>query len=68
MIRSKDEAFHKDYLKRTVKFPAIVMVWGCMSANGVDNLHIISGSVNAQKYQEIFEENLLASVEKFNMA
>lgn len=62
VIRKKDEAYHKDCLKRTVKFPASVMVWGCFSAKGVGQLHFIEGTVNAPKYIQILEEHLLTSV------
>lgn len=62
VIRTKSETYHKDCLKRTVKFPASVMVWGCMSAKGVGNLHFIDGTINAQKYINILEDHLLPSI------
>lgn len=62
VIREKSEAFHRDCLKRTVKFPASLMVWGCMSARGVGSLHFINGTVNAVKYQSILEEHLSLSI------
>lgn len=62
VIRDKTEAFHKDCLKRTVKFPKGIMVWGCMSAKGLGTLKFIEGTVNAQKYQDILQESLLPSV------
>lgn len=31
-VRNKNEVYHKDCLKRTVKFTASVMIWGCMSS------------------------------------
>lgn len=60
--RTKGEAFHPDCLKRTVKFPASLMVWGCMSSRGVGKLHFIDGTVNASKYQEILEKCLVPSI------
>lgn len=63
VIRNKSETYHKDCLKRTVKFPASVMIWGCMSSKGVGSLHFIDGTVNAQKYIDILRTNLLPSVE-----
>lgn len=63
VIRRKDEAYHKDCLKRTVKFPASVMVWGCMSRAGVGRLHFVDGTVNAQKYIQILEASLLPSID-----
>lgn len=40
LFRNKSEAFHPDYLKRTVKFAQGLIVWGCMSSKGVENLFI----------------------------
>lgn len=62
VIRDKTEAFHKDCLKRIVKFPKGVMVWGCMSAKGLGTLKLIEGTVNAAKYQEILQSSLLPSI------
>lgn len=62
VIRKKNEAYHRDCLKRTVKFPASVMVWGCFAARGVGKLHFIEGTVNAEKYIRILEDHLLPSV------
>ena len=53
VIRQKNEAFNSDCLKKKVKFPASVMVWGSMSARGVGKLHFIDGIVNTNKYLEI---------------
>lgn len=65
VIRNKKEAFHKDCLRRTVKFPAGQMVWGCMSHKGVAPLCFINGTVNAAKYQNILVEYLLPSIQTF---
>lgn len=66
VIRNKNEAFHPDCLKRSIKFPASLMVWGCMSAKGVGILHFIDGTVNAARYQTILSECLLPSLEKLS--
>lgn len=62
IIRTKDEAFYKDCLKRTVKFPKGLMVWGCVSAEGVGKLQYVDGIINAVKYQGILENNLLPTI------
>lgn len=62
IVRNKGEAFHKDCLKRKIKFPASLMNWGCMSAQGVGRLQFIEGTVNAPKYQEILKTSLLPSI------
>lgn len=64
IIRNKSEAYKNDCLKRTVKFPKSVMVWGCMSAQGVGELSFIEGNVNSEKYQNILENYLLPSIKK----
>ena len=63
VIRRKHEAFHPDCLKRKVKFPASVMVWGSMSSRGVGKLHFIEGTVDTNKYLDILEESLLPVME-----
>lgn len=63
VLRLPSEAFNKDCLKRTVKFPASVMIWGCMSTQGVGKMCFIDGIVNAQRYKYILEEQLLPSIE-----
>lgn len=64
VIRSKQEAFHPDCLKRTVKFPAGIMIWGCMSSRGLGKLHFVDGTVNAVKYQEILKNHLMPAKRK----
>lgn len=66
VIRSKTEAFHKDCLKRTVKFPKGIMIWDCMSGKGLGTLQFIDGIVNAKKYQSILETSLLPSIQKLH--
>ncbi|GFU51058.1 transposable element Tc1 transposase [Trichonephila clavipes] len=51
--RRTHEEFSPQCLKRTVKYPTKVMVWGCMSSYGVGRLHIVSGTVKAMDYIEI---------------
>lgn len=65
VIRTKSEAFHKDCLKRTVKFPKGVMIWGCMSSKGVGKYEFIDGTVNAEKYQDILSRNLIPIAEEY---
>lgn len=64
VLRTTTEAYNSDCLSRTVKFPKSVMVWGCMSAQGVGQLAFVEGKVNSEKYQTILENYLLPSIEK----
>lgn len=68
VIRQKHETYHADCLKRKVKFPASVMVWGSMSARGVGKLHFINGIVNSDKYIDILENSLLPTLEESRIA
>ncbi|VVC33255.1 Hypothetical protein CINCED_3A007839 [Cinara cedri] len=55
-------------LQLTVKYGGgSVMVWGCMSAQGVGNLHIIDGIMNQYIYLNILKTNLAASAEKMGI-
>lgn len=66
VIRKKCEAFKTDCLKRTVKFPKSIMVWGCMSSYGVGQLCFIDRRVNTLKYQQILERNLIPTMENLS--
>ena len=42
-----------------------VMVWGCISYNGVGTLAYVKGTLNAQGYQDILEKHLWPIVAKY---
>ena len=37
------------------------MVWGCISAQGMGNLHICEGTINAERYIQVLEQHMLPS-------
>ncbi len=37
------------------------MEWGCISAYGMGNLHILEGTMNAERYIKILEQHMLPS-------
>jgi len=46
----------------TMKHPLSIMVWGCMSRDGVGRLQVLNGTVNADKYiKEVLQCKLVAS-------
>uniref|UniRef100_A0AAY5LA38 Tc1-like transposase DDE domain-containing protein n=1 Tax=Esox lucius TaxID=8010 RepID=A0AAY5LA38_ESOLU len=40
-----------------------VMVWGCMSAAGTGELHIIEGTMNANMYCDILKQSMISSLQ-----
>ncbi|KFM64374.1 Transposable element Tcb1 transposase, partial [Stegodyphus mimosarum] len=57
------EELHPDCIQATVKNPVSVMIWSCMSADGIGHLHVIDGTLNARKYIDtILEPKLLPSI------
>ena len=61
VLRTKEEKDHPDCYKRKVQKPASVMVWGCISAQGMGNLHICEGTINAERYIQVLEQHMLPS-------
>ncbi len=59
VLRTKEEKDHPDCYQQQVQKPGSVMVWGCVSALGKGNLHFCDGTINAEKYIEILEHNML---------
>ena len=41
-----------------------VMVWGWMSAAGVEELHFIEGNINSNMYCEILQQSMTPSLQK----
>ena len=41
-----------------------VIVWGCMSAAGVGELHFIEGNMNSNMYCEILQQSMIPSFQK----
>ena len=51
-----------DFFKRVVKHDGgHLIVWGCMSYNGVGNLTFIVGIMNVQMYIDVLRDNLQQS-------
>ncbi len=59
--RAKEEKDHPDCYQCKVQKPASVMVWGCVSAHGMGNLHICEGTINAERYIQVLEQYMLPS-------
>lgn len=62
--RRTAERFSEECMTTTVKQGGSRMIWGCFSYHGVGRLALINGTVNAEKYKKILEDNLLPSLEE----
>ena len=63
--KRKNEPLSERLIQGTVKFGGgNIMVWGCISGNGVGNLVKIEGKMNAKDYCKVLEEGLLGTLRK----
>ncbi len=61
--RKTGEAHLAQCVKKSVKHPQCVMVWGAMSVTGVGPLCFLKGTVNSAVYQEVLESFLVPAAE-----
>ena len=61
--RKTGEAHLAQCVKKSVKHPQCVMVWGAMSVTGVGPLCLLKGTVNSAVYQEVLESFLVLAAE-----
>lgn len=60
------KALENKNITPTVKFGKLsVMVWGCISSQGVGNLVFINGNMDQEQYLDILKQNLPQSAHKF---
>ena len=65
MWRRPGEEYKDKCVMPTVKHSGgNVMVWGCMSAPGVGELHFIGGNMNSNIYCEILQQSMIPSLQK----
>ncbi len=50
--------------QRSVPKPASLMVWGCISAYGMGSLHVLEGTMNAERYIKVLEQHMLTSIRR----
>ncbi len=53
VLRAKEEGDLPACYQRSVQKPASLMVWGCISAYGMGSLHVLEGTMNAERYIRI---------------
>ncbi len=59
--RLKEEGELPACYQHSVKNPASLMVWGCISTYGMGSLHVLEDTMNAEKYKKILEQHMLPS-------
>ncbi len=58
---AKEEGDLPACYQRSVQKPASLMVWGCISAYGMGSLHVLEGTMNAERYIKVLEQHMLPS-------
>ena len=68
-MRKKDgKAYSPTNTVPTLKFGGgSILIWGCFSTKGVGKISVMDGKMNAQKYKQILQENLMPSVESLEL-
>ncbi len=61
VLRAKEEGDIPACYQRSVQKPASLMVWGCISAYGMGSLHVLEGTMNAERYIKFLEQHMLPS-------
>ncbi len=61
LVGAKEEGDLPACHQRSVQKPASLMVWGCISAYGMGSLHVLEGTMNAERYIKVLEQHMLPS-------
>ncbi len=65
MWRQPGEEYKDKSVLPTVKHGGgSVMVWGCMSAAGTEDLQLIEGTMNANMYCDILKQSMIPSLQR----
>ncbi len=61
VLRAKEEGDLPACHQHSVQKPPSLMVWGCISAYSMGNLHVLEGTMNDERYIKVLEQHLLPS-------
>ncbi len=62
VLRAKEEGDLPACYQRSAQKPASLMVWGCISAYGMGSLHVLEGTMDAERYIKVLEQHMLPSI------
>ncbi len=61
VLRAKEEGDLPACYQRSVQKPASLMVWGCINTYSMATLHVLEGTMNAERYIKVLEQHMLLS-------
>ncbi len=61
VLRAKEEGDLPACHQLSVQKPASLMVWGCISAYGMGSLHVLEGTMNAERHIKVLKQHMLPS-------
>ncbi len=61
VLWAKEEGDLPACYQHSVQKPASLMVWGCISAYGMGRLHVLEGTMNAERYIKVLEQHIFPS-------
>ncbi len=61
VLQAKEEGDLPACYQCSVQKPASLMVWGCISAYSMGSLHVLEGTMNAERYIKVLEQHMLPS-------
>ncbi len=62
VLRAKEEGDLPACYQRSVQKPASLMVWECISAYDMGSLHVLEGTMNAERCLKVLEQHMLPSI------
>ncbi len=60
VLRAQEEGNLPACSQRSVQKPGSLMVWGCISAYGMGSLHVLEGTMNAERYVKILKQHTMS--------
>ncbi len=61
VLRAKEKGDLPACHQRSVQKPASLMVWGGINAYSMGSLHVLEGTMNAERYIKVLEQHMLPS-------